>query len=200
MSGVVPPFELRDLGVADLDAMMVIETGSYPFPWSRGNFVDSLSSGYRARGLWAAPLPVTGSGLARAAVGAEPGPLVAYAWAMEGVEELHLLNLTVHPEHRRSGHAKRLLDDLVVWAVPRALWWMWLEVRASNAAARRLYEAYGFEEAGLRRGYYPNVRSSREDAVLMRLDMRVRFQALAGAEDGRGHDVGLAPAAMGASR
>jgi len=91
---------------------------------------------------------------------------------MEGVEELHLLNLTVHPLHRRAGHARRLLDDLVHWAVPRSLWWMWLEVRASNEAARRLYEAYGFEEAGLRRGYYPNVRSSREDAVLMRLNMR----------------------------
>ena len=165
LSDVRAALELRPLTVADLDELMVIEAGSYPFPWSRGNFVDSLSSGYRAQGLWKSA----------AQLGEPSAParsLVAYAWAMEGVEELHLLNLTVHPEHRRAGHARHLLDDLVRWAVPRSLWWMWLEVRASNEAARRLYEGYGFEEAGLRRGYYPNVRSTREDAVLMRLDMR----------------------------
>jgi ribosomal-protein-alanine N-acetyltransferase len=148
------------LELTDLDELMTIEVGSYPFPWSRGNFVDSLASGYQALGLWL------------------DDALVAYCWAMEGVEELHLLNLTVHPEHRRRGHAQRLLDELVDWAVPRALWWMWLEVRASNQAARSLYERYGFEESGLRRGYYPNVRSSREDAVLMRLDMRQRLEAM----------------------
>ncbi len=166
------PVRVRALQVADLDALMAIETGSYPFPWSRGNFVDSLASGYWAQGLWSL------RGGANEDQPVEEEALLAYAWAMEGVEELHLLNLTVHPEHRRCGHARRLLDDLVAWAVPRALWWMWLEVRVSNESARRLYEAYGFEEAGLRRGYYPNVRSSREDAVLMRLDMRLRFEQL----------------------
>ena len=155
-----PGLNLRPLELGDLDELMAIEVGSYPFPWSRGNFVDSLASGYQALGLW------------------RDDALVAYCWAMEGVEELHLLNLTVHPEHRRRGHAQRLLDELVEWAVPRALWWMWLEVRASNQAARALYERHGFEESGLRRGYYPNVRSSREDAVLMRLDMRQRLEAM----------------------
>jgi len=157
--------ELGPLQVSDLDELMAIEVCFLSLPWSRGNFVDSLSSGYRAQGLW-------GSGeRAVESQGAKP-PLLGYSWAMEGVDELHLLNLTVHPEHRRAGYARMLLDDLVRWAVPRVLWWMWLEVRASNKAARHLYEAYGFEEAGLRRGYYPNVRSSREDAVVMRLDLR----------------------------
>lgn len=155
---------LHPLRVDDLDEMMLIETRSYAYPWSRGNFVDSLASGYRATGLWG-----------RDAAG-EPA-LWGYAWAMEGVDELHLLNLTVHPDHLRQGHARRLLDDLVRWAVPRSLTWLWLEVRASNVAARRLYEGYGFDEAGLRRGYYPNARSTREDAVLMRLDMRARLRA-----------------------
>jgi ribosomal-protein-alanine N-acetyltransferase len=175
---VHPPLalQLRPLQLADLDELMAIEVCSYPFPWSRGNFVDSMASGYRAQGLWG------GAEAAREA-GAAPA-LLAYAWAMEGVEELHLLNLTVHPEHRRAGYARLLLDDLVRWAVPRALWWMWLEVRASNGAARGLYEAYGFEEAGLRRGYYPNVRSSREDAVLMRLDMRQALEKVCEAQPG----------------
>lgn len=176
-ASVAAPCFLRPLRVQDLDELMAIEVGSYPFPWSRGNFVDSLASGYRAQGLWRGGREDDAQVVAEAPAG-ETASLVAYAWAMEGVEELHLLNLTVHPDHRRQGHAVRLLDDLVTWAVPRALWWMWLEVRASNLAARRLYEGYGFEEAGLRRGYYPNVRSSREDAVLMRLDMRSRIQHL----------------------
>ena len=153
----------RPLQVQDLDELMVIEVGSYAYPWSKGNFVDSLSSGYRGMGLWG-HAPVTG----------DAPVLLGYSWAMEGVDELHLLNLTVHPDHLRQGHARRLLDDLVQWALPRAMQWLWLEVRASNVAARRLYEAYGFEEAGLRRGYYPNARSTREDAVLMRLDMAAR--------------------------
>jgi ribosomal-protein-alanine N-acetyltransferase len=169
LSNIRMSLELRPLTLADMDELMVIEAGSYPFPWSRGNFVDSLSSGYRAQGLWKS------DGGCEEPLAAAP-TLVAYTWAMEGVEELHLLNLTVHPEHRRAGHARRLLDELVQWAVPRSLWWMWLEVRASNEAARRLYEGYGFEEAGLRRGYYPNVRSTREDAVLMRLDMRLVWE------------------------
>jgi ribosomal-protein-alanine N-acetyltransferase len=158
---------LRPLEVRDLDEMMAIEVCSYPFPWSRGNFVDSLASGYRAQGLWRTDEPLPGESKA---------PLLAYSWAMEGVQELHLLNLTVHPDHRRAGYAWLLLDDLVRWAAPRTLRWMWLEVRASNEVARRLYEAYGFEEAGLRRGYYPNVGSSREDAVLMRLDLRQAWE------------------------
>ena len=156
--------ELRALKVEDLDEMMIIEVGSYAFPWSKGNFVDSLSSGYRGTGLWTCSTER----------GTASRTLVGYSWAMEGVDELHLLNLTVHPDHLRQGHATRLLDDLVHWATPRAMSWLWLEVRASNLAARRLYEAYGFEEAGLRRGYYPNARSTREDAVLMRLDMGTR--------------------------
>jgi len=169
MSAAVPLPVMRSLALKDLDELMAIEVCSYPFPWSRGNFVDSLASGYRAQGLWQ-----TGRGAAATDASAGPPTLVAYAWAMEGVEELHLLNLAVHPDHRRRGYAQLLLDDLVTWALQRPLWWLWLEVRASNQAARRLYERYGFEEAGLRRGYYPSVRSAREDAVLMRLDVRSR--------------------------
>lgn len=167
---------LKPLRVEHLDELMLIEAGSYAFPWSRGNFVDSLSSGYRGTGLWGR----------KGDEQDEQMVLLGYSWAMEGVDELHLLNLTVHPEHLRQGHARRLLDDLVQWAVPRAMSWLWLEVRASNVAARRLYEAYGFEEAGLRRGYYPNARSTREDAVLMRLNMGAlssAVHALAGPGD-----------------
>ncbi len=158
---------MRPLALADLDELMRIEAASYPYPWSRGNFQDSLAHGNWTISLWGPP---------RESAQETPpeSVLLGYAVAMEGVEEVHLLNLTVHPQHRRLGHAQRMLSRLVDWAVSRGLWWLWLEVRASNESARRLYEHCGFEESGLRRGYYPNARSSREDAVLMRLDMRAR--------------------------
>ena len=170
MVGEPVALTLRELKVADLDALMAIEVQAYPFPWSRGNFVDSLASQFRAVGVW-----VSHAAGARL----DEGVLVAYAWAMEGVDELHLLNITVHPDHQGRGYARRLLDDLLRWGVGRSLTWMWLEVRASNDRARTLYQVYGFDEAGLRRGYYPTARSAREDAVLMRLNMPDKLRALA---------------------
>ena len=153
------PWTIRPLGVADLDELMAIEVRAYAFPWSRGNFVDSLASGYRAQGLWHAASPAHGL------------ELVAYCWAMPGVGELHLLNITVKPELQGSGMARCLLDDLVSFGRAQGLPLIWLEVRASNQRARALYERYGFQEVGLRRAYYPNAHSTREDAVVMRLDL-----------------------------
>lgn len=148
-----PELDLRDLTVADLDAVMDIEPLAYPFPWSRGNVADSLGGAHRARGLF------------------DPqGPLVAYAFAMPGVEEWHLLNLTVLPSLQGQGLARTLLDDLLGQARRDGSARIWLEVRATNARARRLYERYGFDAVGLRRGYYPAGPGRREDAVVMRLD------------------------------
>lgn len=155
---------LRPLKLDDLDAVMRLEALSYSHPWSRGNFVDSLVAGYWAYGL-AAPS------------GPDAGRLLAYAWAMEGVDEVHLLNVTVCPDHRRRGLAQRLMDALVLWSHARGQAALWLEVRMSNEAARRLYERYGFDEAGLRKRYYPVSGALREDALLMRLDVRAKCSA-----------------------
>lgn len=145
--------QLRALTHADLDAVMDIEPLAYPFPWSRGNVADSLGGVHRARGL------------------VDPdGRLVAYAFAMPGVEEWHLLNLTVLPSLQGRGLGRDLLDDLVDQARRDGSARIWLEVRASNERARRLYERYGFQAVGLRRGYYPAGPGRREDAVVMRLD------------------------------
>lgn len=144
---------LRNLSAADLDAVMEIEPLAYPFPWSRGNVADSLGGAHRARGLFEAD-----------------GRLVAYALAMPGVDEWHLLNLTVLPALHGLGLGRCLLDDLVEQARRDGSARVWLEVRASNDRARRLYERYGFEAVGLRRGYYPAGPGRREDAIVMRLD------------------------------
>lgn len=143
---------LLAMQAGDVEAVLAIEQRAYEFPWSRGNFIDSLSAGYLAQVLRAAD-----------------GSLLGYFLAMQGVDELHLLNITVLPERQGQGLARLMLDALQVLARERAAAQIWLEVRQSNERARRVYACYGFAEVGLRRAYYPAVQGKREDAVLMSL-------------------------------
>jgi ribosomal-protein-alanine N-acetyltransferase len=138
---------------AHLDAINAIEVQCYSHPWSRGNFADSLAAGYLAQGLW------------------HDEALIAYLVAQPGVDEMHLLNLSVVPRRQREGHATRLLGWLVRACRDQRMAQLWLEVRAGNQAARALYARQGFVEAGVRRRYYPAA-VGREDAVVMRLDLQ----------------------------
>ncbi len=143
---------IRPMTVAALDGVVALETSVYPFPWSRGNFVDSLAAGYIA---WT----LNGPG----------DELIAYCIAMRGVEEMHLLNITVAPPLRRLGHARRLLDEMARLCRNEGARRLWLEVRESNAEARATYRRLGFASAGVRKGYYPAPEGRREDAVVMSL-------------------------------
>jgi [ribosomal protein S18]-alanine N-acetyltransferase len=140
--------------VTGLDELMQVEVRAYPFPWTRQNFEDGLKSGYRVQRLLA---------------GEE---LLAYYVAMQGVDEVHLLNLTVAPEHQGQGWAQACLRHLTHWAQTdlRARQ-AWLEVRTSNVRAQRLYTRFGFQRIGHRKGYYPNGSLPREDAVVMGLQL-----------------------------
>jgi [ribosomal protein S18]-alanine N-acetyltransferase len=139
---------------ADVETVLAIEQRAYTFPWSRGNFIDSLAAGYEARVLRAAD-----------------GVLLGYFLAMQGVGELHLLNITVEPAAQGRGHARQMLDALCQLARAAANEQIWLEVRQSNERARQVYARYGFAEVGLRRAYYPAAQGRREDAVLMSLPL-----------------------------
>lgn len=79
--------------------------------------------------------------------------------------EMEILNLAVHPFHRRTGLATRLLGHALQWAAKRGIHYVHLEVRVSNKAARNLYAAHGFTQMGTRKNYYPD---TREDALVMR--------------------------------
>ena len=140
--------------LAHVPAVLAIEQAVYPFAWTHGNFVDSLVAGHVAHVLRAAD-----------------GTLAAYSVAMNGVQEMHLLNLTVSPSWERRGHARALLDALVAQCRRERNEALWLEVRPSNQRAREVYARYGFQEVGLRRGYYPAVGGLREDACVMRLSI-----------------------------
>jgi ribosomal-protein-alanine N-acetyltransferase len=135
-----------------LDAVMALETAAYAFPWSRGNFVDSIASGYAASVLYDGA-----------------GEILGYCVAMAGVDEMHLLNITVAPQAQHRGHALYMLDALVALCRARGAVQLWLEVRVSNARARAIYLRRGFVHVGVRKGYYPAPQGQREDAAVMSL-------------------------------
>jgi len=138
---------------ADLDEIVRVEAQIYPYPWTLGNFADSLRSGYSS---W-----VLRDG---------EQVLQAYGIIMLALDEAHLLNLSVARECQRRGLGWRTLDWLADVARGYGARTMLLEVRPSNPEAIRLYERYGFQRIGVRRGYYPAV-DGREDAIVMRVTL-----------------------------
>ena len=97
--------------------------------------------------------------------------LLGYFVAMMGVDEVHLLNITVAPAYQKQGWARVLLDALALWARGRGAQWLWLEVRVSNERALHAYQAQGFRRVGERKRYYPAPAGQREDAVVMSLPL-----------------------------
>jgi ribosomal-protein-alanine N-acetyltransferase len=143
-----PEPRIRPLAERDLDPIVAIEREIYEFPWTLGNFRDSLAAGYSC---WAYH-------------GADG--LIGYAVMMIGAGEAHLLNLSIAPACQRRGYGRQLLEHLMGVARSYGASVLLLEVRPSNAAGRALYAAYGFEQVGIRREYYP-ARGGREDALLL---------------------------------
>jgi ribosomal-protein-alanine N-acetyltransferase len=150
-------YERRPMTVCDLDAVVAIESAAYGFPWTRGNFIDTLAAGY----------------LAEVLEGRDDG-VVGYFVAMAGVDELHLLNVTVVPARQGQGHGHALLDAVAEHGRRLGMATLWLEVRESNRRARALYRRRGFAEEGVRRNYYPAAAGRREDAVVMSLALGAR--------------------------
>lgn len=154
MSAALQPSlpRLEPMTVSHLDAVVALEKAAYAFPWSRGNFIDSLAAGYLAEVLLD-----------------DDRSVIGYYVAMHGVDEMHLLNITVAPAHWGVGHGRRLLDRVMQRAAAMHAQAVWLEVRQGNARARSVYRRYGFTEVGVRRGYYPAPQGQREDAIVMSL-------------------------------
>jgi ribosomal-protein-alanine N-acetyltransferase len=161
MNAVVKPQQepeaehFAPMSFADLDEVLRIENQIYPFPWTRGNFEDGLRACYCA---WT---------LRRSVLGGR-GPIIAYAVVMIAIDEAHLLNLSVASDWQRAGYGWRMLEWMAQQSRDHGARTMLLEVRPSNRPAQQLYERYGFERIGIRRGYYP-AHGGREDALVMRI-------------------------------
>lgn len=143
-------YEFRPMRMIDIDTIMQIEPQIYPYPWTRGNFVDSLNSGYSA---W---------------VLLDKAQIFGYALTMMVLDEAHLLNLSIAKNYQKQGLGRYLLEKMVGIAKSNQMANMFLEVRVSNISAIALYEYMGFNEMAIRRGYYPAA-NGREDAILMGL-------------------------------
>ena len=148
-------FELRDMAIrpmreTDLDDVLSIELEAYEFPWSREIFRDCLRVGYSCRVL------------------EFDGKVSAYGMLQIAAGKSRLLNLCVRAGLHRRGLGRCLLTFLIDVARSRQTRTVVLEVRPSNAAARRLYASMGFTEVGVSRGYYP-ARTGREDAMILSL-------------------------------
>src|SRR5579863_8144114 len=147
------PEAIRAMRDADVHEIVAIERSSYQFPWSEGIFRDCLRVGYTCRVV---------------TLGRQ---VAAYGVMSVGAGEAHILNLCVGEAFRCRGLGRRLLALLVERAAAAGMKEAFLEVRPSNTAAIRLYLAHGFEQVGMRRGYYQAV-GGREDAAVLRLGLR----------------------------
>ena len=136
-----------------LPAVVAVEQTAFTHPWTLRNFRDALDAGYQAQVLLAG------------------NSLLGYFFAMKGVDEVHLLNITVAPAYQRQGWARVMLDALALWSRGQQAQWLWLEVRASNLRAFEVYAAHGFRRVGLRKAYYPDSAFKREDAIVMSLQL-----------------------------
>lgn len=132
----------------DLAEVLAIENDVYDFPWTRGNFRDSLEAGYSC---WLYRQDET---------------LIGYAVLMVVIDEAHLLNLSIARRAWRGGHGRALLEAVGQAMRGHGAESMFLEVRPTNVAGRALYAGAGFHQIGVRRGYYP-ARGGREDALVL---------------------------------
>jgi ribosomal-protein-alanine N-acetyltransferase len=143
---------LRPMHEDDLERISHIELASYDYPWTLGNFRDSLRAGYCA---W---------------VREAAGDVIGYYVMMAAAGEAHLLNLTIAPSWRRHGLGRDLLGHCLERARDHRAGTLFLEVRLSNTAAIALYRDSGFADLALRRAYYP-AREGREDALIMKREL-----------------------------
>lgn len=137
---------------SDLDAVLAVEQTVQRYPWTRGQFSDSLAAGHWCR------------------IDEEGGELRGYAIMMPAVDEAELLTIGVSAAHQRKGLGRAMLRGMLELARERNMRRVFLEVRPSNTAAVALYLTAGFAEVGRRRGYYRDANGS-EDALVMACDL-----------------------------
>ncbi len=147
--------KLEPMRVDDLNAVLAIEYAIYPFPWTRGNFADSIESGYEAWVLRDAS-----------------GVVLGYFLMMLAIDDAHLLNITVRSDLQGKGLGRSLLDKVMTLARKNEMQSLLLEVRPSNCRALAVYQKAGFKTIGTRKNYYPAPGNSREDAIVMKLELR----------------------------
>lgn len=153
-SPALSSLHFAQMQVSDLPEVLNIENDVYPHPWTRGNFLDSMYSGYET---WT--------------LRESSGALAGYFLVMLAVDEAHLLNISVRRDLHGKGVGRMQLDKVVEIAREKGMSSILLEVRPSNERALAVYLRYGFAQIGKRKGYYPAADNTREDAIVMRFHL-----------------------------
>ena len=153
---LVKSFEISEMSLSDLQEVLEIENLSFATPWSKEFFLKEILSEFSK--IFVAHSSHLGL---RRVLG------YIYLWFVG--EEMHILNLACHPEYRRGGIAKGLLEHSLSLSFQGGVRNAFLDVRKSNHEALSLYKKYGFKPIGMRKGYYSD---TREDAVVMSLAMK----------------------------
>jgi ribosomal-protein-alanine N-acetyltransferase len=148
----IPQLQYRRMRAADLAEVARLEKSLYEFPWSLGNFRDSVNAGYDC---WTVTHGET---------------VIGYAILMVALDEAHLLNFAVSSEWQNQGIGRAFLAHIVQVAREAGAQIVYLEVRPSNVAARHLYRKMGFQQIAIRPEYYPAT-AGREDALFLGLTL-----------------------------
>ena len=148
----IPILAIEEMRSKDLDEIMVIEEACFPTPWPRQVFDMELKS------------PRSFARVTRI-----DGVIVGYIVSWMIYDEVHVLNIAVHPDFRRMGIGENMLRDCLDFFLRKGAKHAILEVRRGNLGAKRLYEKLGFRSIGIRRGYYVD---TGEDAIVMMLSMK----------------------------
>lgn len=140
--------EIVNMTAAHVDAVAALEKLCFDDPWS---VLSILSELHNPLSLWL--------------IAVENGDVLGYVGSQSVLGEADMMNLAVHPAHRRKGIGQMLVTELVEALTKQDVHCLTLEVRASNNPAIALYTRMGFVQVGLRRNYYHN---PREDARILR--------------------------------
>lgn len=138
---------------ADLPEVLALEQRAFDDPWTQAHFEGELKNPHSTIDLLRAP----------------DGALLGYVAYWIIVDEAQLLDVAVHPDHRRRGLGRQLVTRLVEQAQRADCALVVLEVRRSNTPAVQLYESLGFRAVSIRKGYY---RSNGEDAIVMHCNLK----------------------------
>jgi ribosomal-protein-alanine N-acetyltransferase len=154
------PVLLEPAAEDDLPELLALERSCFSNPWTAEHFRQEMGRPERGR-LLVLRNPQRGAPQGRR--------IAAYVAYQTLAGELHILNLGVLEKLRRRGLARRLLRLVLELGLGRGAEMAWLEVRSGNQAGIGLYLAEGFEQTGIRRGYYSR---PEEDAMLLRKRLR----------------------------
>lgn len=155
MSTTSPAVRIRPMLMADLPVVMTVETSGHEFPWTESIIHDCILVGYQC---WVIETDegIQGHGI----------------MSLSPPDECHILNICIKPAEQRKGYGRAIMLHLLQVAKDSGAKCAFLEVRASNYPAIALYQQLGFNQIHIREGYYPAPNDTREDAIVLALEIK----------------------------